>query len=36
VPQKPFRWVNLQNLSELDFPVGNDEVLSILAGTVVG
>ena len=35
-PQQPFRWVSLQNLSELDFPAGNDEVLSILAGTAVG
>jgi hypothetical protein len=36
VPQKPFRWVSLQKLSELDFPDGNAEVLSILAGTAVG
>ncbi|MCP4507412.1 MAG: NUDIX domain-containing protein [Fuerstiella sp.] len=36
VPQKPFRWVSLQNLNELNFPDGNDDVLSIIAGTTVG
>jgi 8-oxo-dGTP diphosphatase len=30
-PQKPFRWVSLQNLSELDFPEANAQVLAILA-----
>jgi 8-oxo-dGTP diphosphatase len=34
-PQEPFRWVSLQDLSELDFPEANEEILAILARTAV-